>query len=231
MSQMCITALANLHRAALKDNKPKQLFSKDQDILPYIEQHWEAMTTMPRRVTQSWYDWNCLFEHKNCSLIIYYVLAHTFRYATVQRAMVKDIHTVFAFEESEEKGQSFGLVSMDFSQIKPNYEAMVKGGTLRITDDGYTQGLNKCVNQTFPALILRIFRPHSKPRQGRSPKQAQIARQRIGTRRQKGTPSTGHHGRRKAAGTRLSTGASVQQGRLSVHSGRTGSACAVPPGV
>lgn len=64
MSQMCITALANLHRAALKDNKPKQLFSKDQDILPYIEQHWEAMTTMPRRVTQSWYDWNCLFELK-----------------------------------------------------------------------------------------------------------------------------------------------------------------------
>lgn len=55
--------------------------------------------------------------------------------------MVKDIHTVFAFEENEEKGQSFGLISMDFTQIKPNYEAMVKGGTLRITDDGYTQGI------------------------------------------------------------------------------------------
>lgn len=54
--------------------------------------------------------------------------------------MVKDIHIVFAFEESEEKGQSFGLLCNDFSTIKPNYDAMVKGGTLRITDDGYTQG-------------------------------------------------------------------------------------------
>lgn len=113
---MCVTALANLHRAAQKDNKPRALFNKDQEILPYIEQYWEAMTTMPRRVTQSWY-------------------------ATVQRAMVKDIHTIFVFEESEEAGQSFGLLSMDFTQIKPNYEAMVKGGTLRITDDGYTQGI------------------------------------------------------------------------------------------
>lgn len=64
------------------------------------------------------------------------------RYATVQRALVKDIHTVFTFEETEDRGQTFGLLSMDFSQIKPNYEAMVKGGTLRITDDGYSQGIN-----------------------------------------------------------------------------------------
>lgn len=34
----------------------------------------------------------------------------------------------------------FGLHSLDLTQIKPNYEAMVKGGTLRISDDGYTQG-------------------------------------------------------------------------------------------
>lgn len=34
----------------------------------------------------------------------------------------------------------FGLVVNDLTQIKPNYEAMVKGGTLRITDEGYAQG-------------------------------------------------------------------------------------------
>lgn len=34
----------------------------------------------------------------------------------------------------------FGLVIKDLSQIKPNYDAMIKGGLLRLTDDGYTQG-------------------------------------------------------------------------------------------
>lgn len=34
----------------------------------------------------------------------------------------------------------YGLIINDLTQIKPNYEAMVKGGTLRITDEGYAQG-------------------------------------------------------------------------------------------
>lgn len=38
----------------------------------------------------------------------------------------------------------YGLLSGDLTQIKPNYEAMVKGGTLRITDDGYAQGKLFC---------------------------------------------------------------------------------------
>lgn len=52
--QMCITAIANMQQNALKEGKAKFLFSKDKEIIPYIEQYWEAMTTMPRRVTQSW---------------------------------------------------------------------------------------------------------------------------------------------------------------------------------
>lgn len=53
---------------------------------------------------------------------------------------MKDINTLFTYEESAEDGQMFGLVSTDLTQIKPNYEAMVKGGVLRFTDDGYAQG-------------------------------------------------------------------------------------------
>lgn len=34
----------------------------------------------------------------------------------------------------------YGLTINDLTQIKPNYEAMVKGGTLKITDEGYAQG-------------------------------------------------------------------------------------------
>lgn len=63
-----------------------------------------------------------------------------FRYATVQRALVKDINAIFSYEETVEKGQMYGLLSGDLTQIKPNYEAMVKGGALKITDDGYAQG-------------------------------------------------------------------------------------------
>lgn len=50
---------------------------------------------MPRRVTQSWY-------------------------ATVTRALVKDMHTLFMYEESLENGPMFGLVSQDLTIIKPD---------------------------------------------------------------------------------------------------------------
>lgn len=56
--QMCVTAIANMQQAATKDGKSKVIFAKDDDIIPYIEHYWEAMTTMPRRVTQSWYATN-----------------------------------------------------------------------------------------------------------------------------------------------------------------------------
>lgn len=65
-----------------------------------------------------------------------------FRHLTVQRTLVKDIHTAFSYEETADKGQMYGLISLDLTQIKPNYDAMVKGGTLRISDDGYAQGEN-----------------------------------------------------------------------------------------
>lgn len=54
ISQMCVTAIANMQQTAQKKGKVKYLFNKDDEIIPYMEQYWEAMTTMPRRVTQSW---------------------------------------------------------------------------------------------------------------------------------------------------------------------------------
>lgn len=47
---------------------------------------------------------------------------------------------MFTLEDGLDGQQMFGLASNDLTQIKPNYEAMVKGGTLRITDEGYAQG-------------------------------------------------------------------------------------------
>ena len=53
--QMCVTAIANLLQSCQKDSDHKIFFDKDKDIIPFIDCHWESMTTMPRRVTQSWH--------------------------------------------------------------------------------------------------------------------------------------------------------------------------------
>ncbi|KAM8704008.1 hypothetical protein ACLKA7_008607 [Drosophila subpalustris] len=117
ISQMCQCAIANMQQAALRDAKPQIQFSKDKEIIPYIEQYWEAMTTMPRRLTQSWY-------------------------STVQRSLVKDVNTLFTYEEHVEHGAMYGLFHQDLRIIKPNYEIMSKTGALRLTEDGYIQALS-----------------------------------------------------------------------------------------
>ncbi|XP_045765530.1 set1/Ash2 histone methyltransferase complex subunit ASH2 isoform X1 [Maniola jurtina] len=109
--QMCLTAIANLKQESSKEGSNRNMFSKDRDIIPYIDQYWEAMTTMPRRVTQSWY-------------------------ATVQRALIKDIQILFTYEEDTSQGPMFGLFNTELTCIKPNYEAMIKQGQLKVTDMG-----------------------------------------------------------------------------------------------
>ena len=42
-------------------------------------------------------------------------------------------------EENAIDGQMYGLVSSDLLLIKPNYEAMIKGGTLKVTEMGVQQ--------------------------------------------------------------------------------------------
>lgn len=92
---------------AKKEGRHRLIFSKDKEIVPFIEQYWESMTTMPRRITQSWY-------------------------ATVQKTLVKDVNIVFTFEDNIEDGQMYGLVQSDLGQIRPNYDAMIKSGALDV---------------------------------------------------------------------------------------------------
>lgn len=112
---MCVTAIANLQQTSVKDGTNRQLFSKEKELIPYIEYHWEALTTTSRRVTQSWH-------------------------ATVHRALIKDIHVLFVFEDHPTDGQMYGLINTDLTHIKPNYDAMIKGGMLRVTDMGVQHG-------------------------------------------------------------------------------------------
>lgn len=60
LAQMCITAIGNLMQESNKNGNPKVYFSKDKDIVPFIESHWDSMTTTARRVTQSWHSTVCI---------------------------------------------------------------------------------------------------------------------------------------------------------------------------
>lgn len=59
LRDMCVTALANLQQQAMAKEKESRsgpyLFSLQRDIIPFLEQHWEALTTAARRTTQSWH--------------------------------------------------------------------------------------------------------------------------------------------------------------------------------
>nr|CAD7568241.1 unnamed protein product [Timema californicum] len=111
--QMCVTAIGNLMQASVKEGKPRKMFSKDHDIVPFIDCHWEGMTTMARRVTQSWH-------------------------ATIHRTLTKEVGTMFLCKDTSHDGSQplYGLLGLQLTQIKPNYEAMIKGGHLRITEMG-----------------------------------------------------------------------------------------------
>lgn len=118
---MCVTAIANLQQASLKDGTVKTMFNREKEIVPYIDYHWEALTTTSRRVTQSWH-------------------------VTVTKALIKDIHLLFVFEDHPTEGQLYGLINTDLTQIKPNYEAMIRSGTLKMTDMGIQHGKKSSSN-------------------------------------------------------------------------------------
>lgn len=54
----------------------------------------------------------------------------------MQRALIKDIQILFSYEEDSAHGSMFGLYKIDLTSIKPNYEAMIKQGQLKVTDMG-----------------------------------------------------------------------------------------------
>ena len=93
-SQICQTALANLVRKNSSENRIA--FSKDKEIIPFIETHWDTLTTMPRRVKNTW---------------------HT----TVLKTMSKDSET-FMCDNRDPDDILFALRSMDLYKIAPNYE-------------------------------------------------------------------------------------------------------------
>ena len=61
----------------------------------------------------------------------------------INRALAKDVGTLFICEEGAGDGAHplFGLLASELTQIKPNYEAMIRGGHLKVTDMGIQHGM------------------------------------------------------------------------------------------
>nr|SVE75031.1 EOG090X03NS [Daphnia dolichocephala] len=112
-TQMCITTIANLMQNSTKEGNLRQYFSRDREIVPYIDSHWEYLTTMPRRVTQSWH-------------------------STIQKTLIKEKGLIFVCQEPVPETMAsdcmFGLLSLELVNIRPNYEAMVRAGHLKQID-------------------------------------------------------------------------------------------------
>ncbi|XP_014237244.1 set1/Ash2 histone methyltransferase complex subunit ASH2 isoform X1 [Trichogramma pretiosum] len=111
--QMCVTAIANLMQTSIKENTNKTKFNKEADIIPFIEMYWESLTTKSRRVTQSWH-------------------------SSIQKALSGNLEMLFTIDDNGPE-PLYGLKNSDLVKIKPNYEAMMKGGMLKMTEIGVQQ--------------------------------------------------------------------------------------------
>ncbi|XP_024082819.1 set1/Ash2 histone methyltransferase complex subunit ASH2 isoform X1 [Cimex lectularius] len=132
--QICTTAMANLMQASIKEGIPKSKFNKDKDIIPFIESHWEGLTTFARRIKQS--------MHSSVRFHFFFFNKNNSKNSSPQvlRALVKETNINFGVEDTPDEGTVYYLLQQDLTQIKPNYEAMIKQGQLKVTDMGIQHG-------------------------------------------------------------------------------------------
>lgn len=103
--QILLTTLANLQQESAKEGTHKTLFSKDKEIIPFIENYWDSLTTLSRRVTQT-STWP----------------------ASIHKSLLNN-PTMFVFDVDEATGENvWGLKNRDLSGIKPNYEVKDANG-------------------------------------------------------------------------------------------------------
>ncbi|KAG1676274.1 Set1/Ash2 histone methyltransferase complex subunit ASH2 [Nymphon striatum] len=133
-TQMCITAIANL--MLQHQERERTMFSKETEIIRYIEKNWECLTTMPRRVKQTWH-------------------------ATVLKNLKDD--AIFTCEEKYNANGDvsllFGLVLQDLNKIGPNYENLPKGNP----KDGIGGISSQLMYFYYSDLTLAKLPPHGYP--------------------------------------------------------------------
>ncbi|KAJ7305142.1 hypothetical protein JRQ81_011024 [Phrynocephalus forsythii] len=113
LKEMCLSALANLTwQSRFQDEHPKTMFSKDKDIIPFIDKYWEYMTTRQRPGKMTWPN-------------------------NIVKTMCKE-RDVFLVKEHPDPGSKdpeedypkFGLLDQDLSNIGPAYDNQKQSSTV-----------------------------------------------------------------------------------------------------
>uniref|UniRef100_A0A3Q3WTN2 B30.2/SPRY domain-containing protein n=1 Tax=Mola mola TaxID=94237 RepID=A0A3Q3WTN2_MOLML len=105
LKEMCLTALANLTwRSRKQDEHPKTMFSKDKDIIPFIDKYWECMTTRQRPGKLTWP--NNIVKTMSKERDVF---------------LVKE-HPDPGSKDPEEEYPKFGLLDQDLGTIGPSYD-------------------------------------------------------------------------------------------------------------
>ncbi|KAI3361889.1 hypothetical protein L3Q82_002212 [Scortum barcoo] len=105
LKEMCLTALANLTwRSRTQDEHAKTMFSKDKDIIPFIDKYWECMTTRQRPGKLTWP--NNIVKTMSKERDVF---------------LVKE-HPDPGSKDPEEEYPKFGLLDQDLGNIGPSYD-------------------------------------------------------------------------------------------------------------
>ncbi|XP_043842362.1 set1/Ash2 histone methyltransferase complex subunit ASH2 isoform X4 [Dromiciops gliroides] len=132
LKEMCLSALANLTwQSRTQDEHPKTMFSKDKDIIPFIDKYWECMTTRQRPGKMTWP--NNIVKTMSRERDVF---------------LVKE-HPDPGSKDPEEDYPKFGLLDQDLGNIGPAYDNQKQSSTvstsgnlnapqLKISDDRLT---------------------------------------------------------------------------------------------
>uniref|UniRef100_A0A8C1WZU5 Ash2 like, histone lysine methyltransferase complex subunit n=1 Tax=Cyprinus carpio TaxID=7962 RepID=A0A8C1WZU5_CYPCA len=105
LKEMCLTTLANLTwRSRTQEEHPKTMFSKDKDIIPFIDKFWECMTTRQRPGKLTWP--NNIVKTMSKERDVF---------------LVKE-HPDPGSKDPEEDYPKFGLLDQDLANIGPSYD-------------------------------------------------------------------------------------------------------------
>uniref|UniRef100_A0A672M2D5 B30.2/SPRY domain-containing protein n=1 Tax=Sinocyclocheilus grahami TaxID=75366 RepID=A0A672M2D5_SINGR len=106
LKEMCLTTLANLTwRSRTQEEHPKTMFSKDKDIIPFIDKYWECMTTRQRPGKLTWP--NNIVKTMSKERDVF---------------LVKE-HPDPGSKDPEEDYPKFGLLDQDLANIGPSYDS------------------------------------------------------------------------------------------------------------
>ncbi|XP_046716924.1 set1/Ash2 histone methyltransferase complex subunit ASH2 isoform X2 [Silurus meridionalis] len=120
LKEMCLTALANLTWSRTREEHPKTMFSKDKDIIPFIDKYWECMTTRQRPGKLTWP--NNIVKTMSKERDVF---------------LVKE-HPDPGSKDPEEEYPKFGLLDQDLANIGPSYDSQKQ--TTTVTTGGSLNG-------------------------------------------------------------------------------------------